>query len=293
MDLERLILIICTGNSCLSQMAEELFRQFHGDRYEVQSAGTEPDPEVNALTVRVMAELGVDIKGKRPRGLAEMLRQRRVHHLLIVSEDAEVQVPRTVPGALSRTLMPFDDPASLAGSRQNVLQEFRRVRDQMAKTLRTWTPQIFEPDRSDESVDQHLARYDQLLIDHFQFGSSAGGAAFCALELLRLRDGRTAVIATELKDNPGPSITEGFEVLASVVCHEFAIDPHKLVWIEHYGYASAFKLANPRHYDLVNFVARNLTDGNVLISQPEWSRMDEDAWRALGLAPRQPVNYSL
>jgi len=60
-----MVLILCTGNSCRSQMAEAFLRQYAGDRYEVHSAGTDPRPSVHPLAVRVMKEIGIDIAGQR------------------------------------------------------------------------------------------------------------------------------------------------------------------------------------------------------------------------------------
>lgn len=143
-------------------------------------------------------------------------------------------------------------------------------------------------------------RYERLLIDRFEYRGFHGCRSWCRLEVLPLRDGRVAVIATEVEDNPGTSVTNVAEHLASFVCDTFKIDPDKLVWVEHYAYGSA---ANPRRaeeYDLVTFVRlgpqRVLWSPCVTLGQPDgrpghfddpqWRPMSDEDWCALGLDPR-------
>jgi hypothetical protein len=131
--------------------------------------------------------------------------------------------------------------------------------------------------------------YERIVIDRFHFTGFHGCRSCCALEIIRVADGRSAVIATELPDNPGTSITNAFELVASAVCLQFAIDPHRLVWIEHYGYASAFAAGNPRPFDLVSFDV--WPDRDRRVAHPQWKRMHNADWLALGLTPRPPVEY--
>lgn len=136
-----LILVLCTGNSCRSQMAEGFLRHYKGDRFNVASAGTDPKSEVHPLAVRVMNEIGIDISGQRPKHLKAFLGKASVHHVLIVCDNANQSCPRIWPGAFSRTYMPFDDPATFVGSEDETLDGFRRVRDQIGEAIREWTPQ--------------------------------------------------------------------------------------------------------------------------------------------------------
>lgn len=145
MDNKPLVLILCTGNSCRSQMAEALLRLHQGDRYAVASAGTDPKPEVHPLAVRVMNEIGIDISDQRPKALAEFLGRRPVRHLLIVCDRAQSTCPRVWPGAYTRDFMPFDDPASATGTDDQVLDIFRRVRDEISDAMRHWSP---KPERA-------------------------------------------------------------------------------------------------------------------------------------------------
>ena len=131
-----IVLVLCTGNSCRSQMAEGFLRKYHGDALDVHSAGTEPKDEVHPLAVRVMGEAGVDIGGHRPKNSSAYLGRLPVRHLLIVCGSADKSCPRSWPGVVSRTFMPFDDPAHFVGTDAETLAEFRRVRDQIDVAMR-------------------------------------------------------------------------------------------------------------------------------------------------------------
>ncbi len=135
------ILVLCTGNSCRSQMAEGLLRKYKGERYRIESAGTDPKAEIHSLAIRVMNEIGIDITGQRPKNVSELLGKAPVHHILIVCDNANGTCPTTWPGAHTRTFMPFDDPADAKGTEEERLAVFRRVRDEIAVVARTWEPQ--------------------------------------------------------------------------------------------------------------------------------------------------------
>jgi len=124
-----------------------------------------------------------------------------------------------------------------------------------------------------------------IVIDLYLYRGFHGCVCWCGLEIIRLRDGRTIVIATEVEDNPGTSVTNMAEGLASRVCAEFSIDPRSLVWIEHYGYPSAIRAGNPRTFDLVTF-ARPVAGDDSTVGEPKWRPMSESDWRALALPPR-------
>lgn len=135
-----LVLILCTGNSCRSQMAEAFLRVHHGHEFEVASAGTLPRPEVHPLAVRVMAERGIDISAQKPRAIESFLGRAPVRHLLIVCDRAHGSCPRIWPGTLTREFMPFDDPAEAVGDEEEILTVFRRVRDEIEMAMREWKP---------------------------------------------------------------------------------------------------------------------------------------------------------
>lgn len=147
--------------------------------------------------------------------------------------------------------------------------------------------------------------YERMLFDHFRFSGFHGCQCICSLEILTLADGRTAVIATELEDNPGTSITNVAENLASEVCDRFGIDPQQLIWIEHYGYAGACEGTKERTFDRVTFSRRDVDgvqwtralgqhkpDGwPGYFQDPNWRPMKDEDWWELGLSPRPPVTY--
>jgi arsenate reductase len=137
-----LVLILCTGNSCRSQMAEAFLRKYAGDKYEVASAGTEPQPTVHPLAVRVMREAGIDISGNRTKDLNEFFGVATVRHLILVCDRASSTCPRIWPGTYTRQHLPFDDPAKFEGTEQQTLAEFRRVRDEIDAAMKTWEPQV-------------------------------------------------------------------------------------------------------------------------------------------------------
>jgi arsenate reductase len=135
-----LILVLCTGNSARSQMAEALIRKHMGDRFDAASAGTDPKPQVHPMAVAAMKEIEIDISSARPKDVKEFLGRKAVHHVLIVCDNANGTCPRVWPGAFTKTFMPFDDPAAATGTDAQKLAVFRRVRDEIDEAMRTWNP---------------------------------------------------------------------------------------------------------------------------------------------------------
>ena len=127
------ILILCTGNSARSQMAEGLLRSM--DRgLEVYSAGTAPAARVHPGAVQAMHELGIDISAHRPKGVDGFLGQ-PFDFVITVCDHANETCP-VFHGPVGRRLhMGFDDPAAAAGTEAQVLDVFRRVRDEMRDRL--------------------------------------------------------------------------------------------------------------------------------------------------------------
>lgn len=122
------VLILCTGNSCRSIMAEAIWRHLAGDKYEVQSAGTHPKG-VHPLTLRVLAERGVSVAGLRSKSVAE-LDTADVDLLITVCDSARDNCPY-LPGNFQRLHWPFDDPPAFQGTEEEQLAVFRRVRDEI------------------------------------------------------------------------------------------------------------------------------------------------------------------
>lgn len=132
------ILVLCTGNSCRSQIAEGYLRHYAGDQFGVHSAGTDPKEQVHPLAVKVMAEGGVDISKQYPKHLKQFLGHMPVRYLAIVCDGANESCPRIWPGNQERLFWPFDDPAAFVGSEKDTLNEFRRVRDEIKQHILTW-----------------------------------------------------------------------------------------------------------------------------------------------------------
>ena len=132
------IVVLCTGNSCRSQMAEGLLRHHAGDRFEVYSAGTEPAERVHPLSVEVMDERGIDISGQEPAHLREYLGTVPIDTAIIVCDGANRTCPAVWPGARERLFWPFEDPASFAGDREESLARFRQIRDQIEARILDW-----------------------------------------------------------------------------------------------------------------------------------------------------------
>ena len=122
------VLILCTGNSARSQMAEGLFRQAGGDRYEVFSAGTKPSL-VRPEAVAVMREIGIDISRHRSKSVDEFAGQ-ELDLVITVCDNAKESCP-VFPGTTQRLHWPFEDPAALAGSEEQRLAAFRSIREQI------------------------------------------------------------------------------------------------------------------------------------------------------------------
>ena len=136
---KRVVLFLCTGNSCRSQMAEALLRRHGGGRFEVHSAGTSPHP-IAERTKQVMAEVGVSLDGHRPKHVDGLLEALTVDYLITVCSNAEETCPAVWPRSpdLQQLHWPFDDPAAATGSDEDKLALFRRVRDQIDATIRAW-----------------------------------------------------------------------------------------------------------------------------------------------------------
>ncbi|MEN9812059.1 MAG: hypothetical protein RL479_745 [Verrucomicrobiota bacterium] len=127
------VLILCTGNSCRSHLAEAILRAAAGDLVEVQSAGSRPAGYVHPLAVRVLAEIGLDASGHRSKHLDEF-RDRPIHTVITVCGRAD-QVCPVFPGQVQRYHWGFDDPAEARGTEEEVLTVFRRVRDEIRRVF--------------------------------------------------------------------------------------------------------------------------------------------------------------
>lgn len=129
---ERKVLFLCTGNSCRSQMAEGWLRHYAGDRVQVFSAGTKP-AGLNPLAVAVMRERGIDISAHRSKHVDAVAKEDFLF-VITVCDQARDECP-VFPGTLYQLHWSFEDPARAAGTEEEKLQTFRKVRDEIAEQV--------------------------------------------------------------------------------------------------------------------------------------------------------------
>ncbi len=127
------VLILCTGNSARSQMAEGLLSHGAADRFDVESAGTKPG-HVRPEAIAVMKELGIDISAHRSKHVDEFKGQ-AFDYVLTVCDNANESCP-VFPGHVKRIHKAFEDPAALRGTEKERLAIFRRVRDEIRDYLK-------------------------------------------------------------------------------------------------------------------------------------------------------------
>ncbi|HYH85412.1 MAG TPA: arsenate reductase ArsC [Pyrinomonadaceae bacterium] len=129
------VLILCTGNSARSQMAEGLLRELGGARFRVESAGTRPT-SVRPEAIEAMREVGVDIRPQRSKSVDEFAAE-EFDYVITVCDNARESCP-VFPGKTARVHWSFDDPAAVEGTWEDRLAVFRRVRDEIGARLREW-----------------------------------------------------------------------------------------------------------------------------------------------------------
>jgi arsenate reductase len=127
------ILILCTGNSCRSQMAQAIINSARGEAWEAVSAGTKPADRVNPKALQVLGEIGIHTQGSKPRHLSEYLGE-RFDLVVTVCDDAAENCP-VWPGQGKRVHLGFPDPADAVGTEDEVLSVFREVRDSIHQKL--------------------------------------------------------------------------------------------------------------------------------------------------------------
>ena len=121
------VLILCTGNSCRSHMAEGILREVAGDVLNVQSAGSDPAGHVHPLAIRAMGEIGIDISSHTSKHMNEFL-SCEVETVITVCDNADQACP-TFPGQANRYHWPFPDPAKAEGTQEEIRKVFEQVRD--------------------------------------------------------------------------------------------------------------------------------------------------------------------
>ena len=127
------VLILCTGNSCRSHLAEGILRSVAGDFLDVQSAGSKPAGYVHPLAIAAMKEIDIDLSAHRSKPLTEFLGQ-KIETVITVCGNADAACP-IFPGQVNRHHWPFEDPAHAPGTDAEKLAVFRRVRNEIRRTF--------------------------------------------------------------------------------------------------------------------------------------------------------------
>jgi arsenate reductase len=134
------ILVLCTGNSCRSQMAEGFLKQFN-PQWEIYSAGTKPAEKVNPYAIKVMNEIGIDISSNTPKMVDQFLDQ-EFDYVITVCDGAKETCPMFTGKVKHRLHIGFEDPAEAKGSEEFILNEFRRIRDEIKKEFQNFYPNL-------------------------------------------------------------------------------------------------------------------------------------------------------
>lgn len=132
-DSKPTVLILCTGNSCRSHLAEGILRSVAGDFLEVVSAGSKPAGYVHPLAIKVMQEIQIDISGHTSKHMHEFV-SRPIETVITVCGHADQACP-IFPGQMNRHHWPFEDPAHATGTEEEQLAVFRRIRNEIRRTF--------------------------------------------------------------------------------------------------------------------------------------------------------------
>ena len=135
-----IILVLCTGNSCRSHMAEGYLKQQVGHLYDVQSAGAKPSGYVHPVAQKVMGEIGIDISQHTSKHLDEFING-EVETVITVCDNAEGCCP-AFKGEQNHYCWSFEDPADAVGTPQEIEDEFRRIRDQISEKFELYADEL-------------------------------------------------------------------------------------------------------------------------------------------------------
>lgn len=123
------ILILCTGNSCRSQMAEGFLKSFDSE-LEVYSAGTNPSNQVQPKAIQIMKEVGIDLSGNYPKMVDQFLND-SFDFVITVCDNAKETCPVFIGKVGKQLHIGFEDPADATGTEEEILFKFRRIRDEI------------------------------------------------------------------------------------------------------------------------------------------------------------------
>lgn len=132
--MEKEILILCTGNSCRSQMAEGFIKSF-SEELNVYSAGTNPSGEVHPKAIQVMKEVGIDLSNGYPKNVDTFL-DKSFDYVITVCDNAKETCPVFIGDVKEQLHIGFEDPADATGTEEEILSVFRKVRDEIKKDFK-------------------------------------------------------------------------------------------------------------------------------------------------------------
>ena len=134
---EKKVLFFCKHNSSRSQIAEAYLRNMAGDKYEVYSAGLEPEP-IHPFVYIVMQEEGIDISGQTSKDVAIYIGKQSFNQVIIVCQEGEAECPKLYPFAMHIERWAMPDPAEITGDKEDVMQAFRHTRDEIKRRIQNW-----------------------------------------------------------------------------------------------------------------------------------------------------------
>ncbi len=143
---KKTILFICTHNSARSQMAEGFVKSLFGEYYEAYSGGTEPTA-INPYAIQVMQEIGIDISHHHAKSVNDFL-DKKMEYVVTVCDQAQSSCP-FFPGAKTYIHKGFPDPSEFTGSEEEILEQIRRIRDE----IKTWIVETFGPGDKKDLVE--------------------------------------------------------------------------------------------------------------------------------------------
>lgn len=138
---KRNVLFLGTGNSTRSQLAEAFLRKYANHRFEVYSAGLALK-DINPLTIKVMDEVGIDIRHQTSNGVKEYMNKVAFRYVITVCSDADENCPRPLWHPGEKFHWPFDDPAQAEGREADKMIVFRRVRDEIEVKVKAWVAEL-------------------------------------------------------------------------------------------------------------------------------------------------------
>lgn len=134
-DSKHKVLFVCIHNSARSQMAEAFLKKYGSEHFEAESAGLEPG-KLNPNVVEVMQEIGIDISKNRTQGVFDLFRQGKLFNAVIsVCDGASAERCPIFPGKVKRILWSFADPSSFTGTHEEILEQTRKVRDEIKEKV--------------------------------------------------------------------------------------------------------------------------------------------------------------